>query len=75
MHNAQVVLEDWQHEALEDMSRRTGKSISDLLRDILSEHLRGASQRKGLKKIAGIGADPEATGEEHDRFLYGAKAR
>jgi Ribbon-helix-helix protein, copG family len=74
MHSAQVILEDWQHDALEDLAKRTGKSISDLLRDILSEHLRGSTERRGLKKIEGIGADPEATGEAHDRFLYGGKA-
>ena len=27
--------------------------------------------KKGLRGIAGIGSDQEASGETHDRFLYG----
>jgi hypothetical protein len=75
MHSAEVILEDWQQEALDEIARRTGKTISELPREILSDHLRDVAGRKGLRRIEGIGADPEATGEAHDRFLYGAKAR
>jgi hypothetical protein len=75
MHSAEVLLEDWQHEALEELARRTGKSISDVLQEILLAHLRAVSDKRGLRSIQGIGADPDATGEAHDRFLYGAKAR
>lgn len=75
MHSAEVLLEDWQHEALEELARRTGKSISDLLQEILIAHLRAVSGKKGLKSIQGIGTDPEATGEAHDQFLYGSKVR
>ena len=32
-------------------------------------------RKKGLRGIAGIGSDPEASGETHDRFLYGAGTR
>ena len=71
-HRTQILLEGWQHAALKNLAEREGGSISDLVRRILSEHLRPRpSPRKGLTAIAGIGRDRSATGRDHDRWLYG----
>jgi hypothetical protein len=40
-----------------------------------AEELERVTARKKLRSLQGIGSDPEATGKEQDRFLYGAKAR
>ena len=54
------------------MAEGEGVSLSNMLRRILTSHLRPpASRRKGLQAIAGIGQDPEANGKDHDRWLYG----
>ena len=41
MHRAQVLIEDWQYEALKSIAAREGRSISMLLREVLSHHLSG----------------------------------
>ena len=75
MHRAQLLIEDWQYEALKSLAAREERSISELLREILTRHLR--SEQGGLQSsladIEGLGDDPEASGREHDRFLYGVK--
>ena len=75
MHRTQLLLEDWQYEALRGRAQREGLSLSALVRDILGASLTGTSPatRKGLDAIAGIGEDAEAYGEHHDRYLYADK--
>ncbi len=74
MHRSQILLEDWQHEALKLLAERKGKSISEVVREILAEHLKehGTSSKAGLKRIEGLGYAPEASGRHHDTYLYGA---
>jgi plasmid stability protein len=73
MHRAQVLIEDWQYEALKSIAAREGRSISMLLREVLSHHLRGEHPGRSLNAIEGMGDDPHASGREHDRFLYGTE--
>ena len=71
MHRTQLSIEDWQYEALKAMSQRRGRSISDLVREILAKCLRARTRSaKGIAEIEGIGADREASGRQHDEFLY-----
>ena len=71
-HRTQLLLEGWQHAALKSLAEREGVSLSDLVRQILSQRLRPrASSRKKLATIAGIGRDRRAAGRDHDRWLYG----
>lgn len=74
MHRTQLSLEEWQYEALLALSQREGRSLSNLVREILSQHLRRTrkSARAKLLELEGIGANPEATGRDHDRILYGS---
>ncbi len=73
MHRTQLLLHSWQHEALKAMSERQGRSIAELVREILTERLGGASAR--LDAIAGIGDDPRSRGRDHDRYLYAKRKR
>ena len=52
MHRTQLLLEEWQHAALKARAEREGRSISDLVREILSEHLSGRG--KGLRLMEGV---------------------
>ena len=72
MHRTQILIEDWQYEVLKSMASREGRSISELLRAILARHLRdeAVGSKPGLAEIEGLGNDPDASGREHDRFLY-----
>lgn len=77
MQRTQLLLEKWQHQRLKAMAERQGRSFSQLVREILTQHLqpRAPDRRRGLAAIEAAGDDPEATGREHDRFLYGDPPR
>ena len=71
LHRTQVMLAEWHYEYLKNAAEREGKSLSEMLRNILSKYIdERDSARKHLKEIAGIGADEEASGRDHDRWLY-----
>jgi hypothetical protein len=74
MHRSQIILEDWQHEALKSLAERTGKSISEVVREILSDQLEEfrRSSKVGLRRIEGLGHAPDVAGRDHDTYLYGA---
>jgi plasmid stability protein len=72
MHKTHVVLEDWQHEALRTLAEQEHRSISELVREMLTRYLDGSHEiaRQRLAAIEGIGADAQASGEDLDTFLY-----
>lgn len=73
-HRTQVLLEDWRYGALKDLAESQGESLSAMICRLLTAQLRPQSpspHRKGLQAIAGIGRDAQATGKDHDRWLYG----
>jgi divalent metal cation (Fe/Co/Zn/Cd) transporter len=51
------------------ISGSISKSISEILREVLSEYI-GSPSKEHLEEIAGIGADEEVSGRDHDRWLY-----
>jgi len=72
MHRTQILLDDWQYSALKSRAEREGRSMSELLRELISQQLgEAAPGRLDLKNIRGVGEDRAAYGREHDRFLYG----
>jgi hypothetical protein len=77
MHRAQVLLDDWQYDALRSLAERKRRSISDVLREILTSALAAspAPAKKALRRIGGMGSDRHASGEAHDRFLYAPRKR
>jgi predicted CopG family antitoxin len=72
MHKTHIVLEDWQYEALRRLAEQEHRSISDLVREMLTRYLVGNHEiaRQRLAGMEGIGADAQASGEDHDAFLY-----
>jgi hypothetical protein len=77
MQRTQVLLEDWQYEALKAAAERRRRSVSSLVRDLVARDLQpgGGQPRRRLAEIRGIGADPQARGRDHDKYLYGKTRR
>ncbi len=72
MHRTQIILEDWQYQALRAQAEREGRSMSELVREILRAALGRPSGRESrLKEMEGVGEDVAAYGRDHDRYLYG----
>jgi plasmid stability protein len=75
MHKAHVFLEDWQYEALQALATQKHRSISALVREMLTSHLavHPETARQRLAAMEGIGADTSTTGQGHDTVLYNTK--
>lgn len=71
MHRAQILLEDWQYQSLRARAEREGRSMSDLVREIVSAAITPPRGTGALHAIAGVGEDRGAYGRDHDRLLYG----
>ena len=74
-HRTQISLEDWQYHMLLDESRKTKKSLSQIIRDLVSEKFsRGRKKKDSIFDIIGIaeGKDPNVA-RDHDKYLYGTK--
>lgn len=72
MHRTQILLDDWQYAALKARAQREGRSMSEMLRELLTAQLGSPNRSAGsLAAIEGIGEDRAAYGRDHDRFLYG----
>lgn len=71
MHRTQVLIEDWQYEHLKTISLQKGKSISAVLREIISALVDRDASTESLSAICGLGEDRDGTGRDHDRLLYG----
>ncbi len=50
LHRAQILLEPEQHRALTEIARQQGRSVSDLVREILREHLAQQEQEARLQR-------------------------
>ncbi|MGH8607725.1 MAG: CopG family transcriptional regulator [Gammaproteobacteria bacterium] len=73
MRRTQISLEEKQYVFLTQESRRRGISLSELIRQFISEHLQQRSPSEDpVDKLCGMAEGPGgAIGREHDRFLYG----
>ncbi len=73
MHRTQISLEEQQYHFLTQESRRRGVSLSELIRQLVTEQMqRRPADDTPLDKLAGMAEGPgEPIGREHDRFLYG----
>lgn len=72
MHRTQILLEDGQYEFLKKLAEKEQKSMSEVLRNIVTSY----SEKTGafsLSSISGIAEDSEAYGKDHDKWLYGKK--
>jgi hypothetical protein len=76
MHRTQILLEEWQYDALKTAADRRGLSMSEVLREIVSAHLKPKKRgREVLEQIEGIASDPGSIARDHDSFLYGKKKK
>ncbi len=76
MQRTQILLDDWQYQALKARAQREGRSMSELLRQMLDAHLKKSGARTPrLADIRAVGEDRTARGRDHDRFLYGKSGR
>jgi predicted DNA-binding ribbon-helix-helix protein len=74
-HRTQISLDEWQYESLKARAEREDRSLSDMVREAVTEYLvdqtSGRISRRRLSDIRGIASDPETSGDDHDRVLYG----
>ncbi|MBK7250087.1 MAG: hypothetical protein IPI06_04140 [Gammaproteobacteria bacterium] len=71
MHRTQLLLDDWQYQALKARAQREGRSMSEVLRGMLNTLLDGPGTRHDeLDRIRGVAEDRQARGRSHDEWLY-----
>jgi plasmid stability protein len=73
MHRTQLLLDDWQYQALKARAEAEGRSISDLVRALVASYLegRGGHAARRLAEISGVGEGPPDGAAQHDHYLYG----
>ncbi len=73
-HRTQISIEDWQYQILLETSKKLKKSLSGIIRDLLTEKFSKETakpEKDSIFGIIGIGAgDGLPVAREHDRFLY-----
>ena len=76
-HRTQISLDDWQYQLLLELSRKTKKSLSALIRELITEKLApkaGVAENDPIYSIVGIGGSGlKHTARDHDAVLYGKK--
>ena len=67
----QILLEPWQYDALRSVAEREGRSISEVVRAILTQALRPGetASTSWIREVAGIAYDPGTSGQDHDAYL------
>ena len=76
MHRSQILLEEWQYQYLADESRRTGESMSAIVRRWIAEKIRELSQQDmeddPFFEIIGMcaGEPGNTVGRDHDKHIY-----
>jgi len=78
MYRTQISLDPEQHRRLGEEARRLGISASALIRRLVTEYLAtpDPDDEDPLAAITGIAhGGGEPIGREHNRFLYGDRAR
>ena len=77
-HRTQISLDDWQYQTLLDLSRKTKKSLSALIREMITEKFAPkdgvVAENDPVYSIVGIGSSGQKhTARDHDAVLYGKK--
>jgi hypothetical protein len=78
-HRTQISLDDWQYQHLLEVSRKTKKSLSALIRELITEKFTTKPEevsRDPVFGIVGIGkSGHKRTARDHDAVLYGKGKR
>ena len=74
MRQTNISLEEWQYQQLKELADKEGKSISQLIRELIEEKFKLEEEeieKDPIFEIIGLGRG-EGTGvaREHDRILY-----
>jgi hypothetical protein len=76
-HRTQISLEDWQYQILLELSRKTKKSLSGIVREMITDKFSKTASKAAKDPVfdlIGIGAgDGSPVAREHDKYLYGKK--
>ena len=76
-HRTQISLDDWQYQLLLDLSRKTRKSLSALIREMITEKFAPkprVAEDDPVYSIVGIaGSGQKYTARDNDAVLYGKK--
>jgi hypothetical protein len=77
MHRTQILLDPWQYEQLKAAAEREGRSISSIVRDAVTQFLKGSRRTTATKlaEISGLGADTGSRGRDHDEVIYGPRRK
>ncbi|MBI3818645.1 MAG: hypothetical protein HY286_08145 [Planctomycetes bacterium] len=77
MHRVQLLLEAWQYEALKSAAARSGKSVSEVVRQIVTKEVGVPSgrSRSEFDAISGIVNDAPSVARDHDKYIYVSKRR
>ena len=75
MHRSQILLEEWQYQYLNDKARREGKSISQLVRELITERIETNRTEAWeddpfLDIIGMVSSGDGRVAEEHDKYIY-----
>ena len=77
MHRTQILLEEQQYEALKNESLLSGKSLSKIIRNCVSQHLAATRHDPLLELVGSIDEagdpGPDDLSEGHDQYLYAEK--
>jgi len=75
MRQTNISLEERQYQRVKDLAEREGKSISQIIRDLIdaSFHLEGEDRKKDpIFEVIGMGhGEGETVSRDHDEVLYG----
>ena len=78
-HRTQISLDDWQYQLLLELSRKKKKSLSALIREMISEKFTAKPEdirEDPVFGIVGIGkSGNKRTARHHDAILYGKRQR
>ncbi len=75
MHRSQILLEEWQYQYLSDKARQEGKSISHIVRELISEWIESRSAETWeddpfFDIIGMVSSGDGQVAEEHDKYIY-----
>lgn len=77
MHRTQLLLAEGQYQTLKSLADAQGRSLSDLVREVVASYLEGQPARaaRRLAEITGVAEGPPDMASNHDHYLYGLPKR
>lgn len=74
VHRTQILIDSWQYQLLNNLSKRSRKSISAIIRELINEKFSKSPQdiqKDSIFNVIGIGSgDGTPCAREHDQFIY-----